>query len=128
MKLKKVVLGESTEAVIRHLFDRRSAQEGNEGSLNSMDRSLRINELKGEVLHFIKNNANSNFSLVVPEYKVNKSVKVTFSNYLGELDGEASEYVFKIDENFSKCEVVHKLRVGRDVVFLLGDTDRYWDE
>jgi hypothetical protein len=116
-EIKKIVVGETTEIVIRTLFDQRIQQESTEQQLNTISRAMKIKDLKSKVIGFIKRNPNSMFELFVPEYKTEKVLKLQFRNY--EIDGgdeDASEYVITIHDNFIEADACHKASVGRDII------------
>ena len=115
--IKGVIIGKSTEALIRLLFDNRAAQESTEGALNAMTRASKIKNLKNEVISFIKRNANSKFELEAPEYDTEKKVKLSFNNFTGEEEEEdiTSEFKISIDESFTTCNVSQKAKFGKDI-------------
>jgi len=116
-EIKKIVVGETTEVVIRTLFDQRIQQESTEQQLNTISRAMKIKDLKSKVIGFIKRNPNSTFELLAPEYKTEKILRIQFGNYeIDGLDDEASQYVISINDNFIEAEARHKASIGKDLV------------
>lgn len=115
--IKGIIIGKSTEALIRLLFDNRAAQESTEGALNAMSRASNIKKLKNEVISFVKRNANSKFELEAPEYDTEKTVKLSFNNFTGEEeeDDVTCEFKMVIDESFTKCNISQKAKFGKDI-------------
>ena len=116
--IKKVVIGGAVEAVLHTIFDNRVLQESNEENYNSAKRALLINDLKRQILAFVKRNANSRFKVFIPELYMNKTVSIGFNNFEEpeENDDIISDYSIVIDESFTKCSVTQKAEVGRDIV------------
>jgi len=117
---KKIILGETTEAAIKLLFDNRIAQESSDEStaLNVMNRSMTIKDLKTQVLSFIKNNPNSSYKLIVPEFNSDKKLELLFTNYSylnDEDEDKVSEYEIVVDEAFNECNIKHKSLLGEPV-------------
>jgi hypothetical protein len=120
--IKKLVVGDTTKAAIRLLFDQRIAQESNDPSFNTIERALNIGKLKSQVMGFIERNPNSRFELVTPEYKNEKVVKLSFDNF--ENDGEDEDdlnehtckYKIVVDDNFVEASIINKVVVGKDIV------------
>jgi hypothetical protein len=119
-EIQKLVVGETTETLIRVVFDQRIAQESNEDLLNKVDRALKIRNLKTQVLGFIKRNPNAIFELTVPEYKSEKSLKLRFANFsshdLDEDTTEFSKYSIVLKDNFVEGEIIQQVTVGKDIV------------
>ena len=116
-EIRKIVVGETTEIVVRTLFDQRIQQESTEPQLNSISRAMKIKDLKSKVIGFIKRNPNSIFELLVPEYKTEKVLRLKFGNY--EMDGsddDASQYIITVRDNFIEAEACHKASVGKDMI------------
>jgi len=119
--IRKIVVGESTESIIRFLFDHRIALESEEVNYNSIDRAMKIRDLKGQVISFIKRNPNSNFELIAPERISDKIINLRFTNYnddITELD-ECSEYVIEVDDSFVKAYVTQKVKVGKNITLTI---------
>jgi hypothetical protein len=114
--LKKIEIGETTEALIRLTFDKRIALESEDENLNHYSRAMEINALKANTLAFIKRNPNANFKLVAPEKTFPKDFSMDFSNYSGKIDNP-SEYILTINEYFDEVKVTQRVKVGRDIKF-----------
>lgn len=117
-EMKKLVLGETTEAVLRLLFDRRVAEESSDPEFNTANRALRIHNLKTQIIGFVKRNPNGRFILIVPEYKSEKVLKVVFDNFTIEDNAEdekVNDYEIVLKDNFVEAEIIHKVIVGKDI-------------
>lgn len=117
--IRKLVVGETTETIIRVLFDHRISQESNEGALNTINRAQKIRDLRSQILGFVKRNPNGIFELVVPEFKSEKQVRLTFNNFLSpelDEDDDASMYRIVVSDNFVDGEIIHKVKIGKDIV------------
>lgn len=114
--IKELVVGKTTETIIRSLFTERIMQESGDESLNTASRAMKIKDLSSQVLGFIKRNPNSKFEIISPEFKSDKAVTLTFSNFetYGETNEEISSYSIVINENFVEAEIVQKMKVGKD--------------
>lgn len=120
-KMKPIILGELTESIIRLIFDKRAALESNDDSLNTMSRTLKIKDLKNQVLSFIKRNPNCRFMLEVPEYNTEKITRLQFSNFVEPTDEDeiASSIELIINDRFTKCIITEKVTIGKDIVLTL---------
>lgn len=116
--LKKIEIGETAEALIRLIFDKRVALESADENLNHYSRALEINALKASALAFIKRNPNAKFKLISPEKIFPKDFSIEFSNYCGEIENP-SEYTLTINEDFDEIKVNQKVKVGRDIKFTI---------
>ena len=116
---QQVVIGESTETLLKLAFDNRIAQESGEGALNAMSRAIQIRDLKTQVLSFIKRNSNSKFKIEIPEYGVDKVLTMSFTNFIEEDIEEVSKFDMAIDDNFTKCRIAQKADLGRDIELIL---------
>jgi hypothetical protein len=113
-----IVLGETTEKIIRTLFDYRILQESNDSSLNSASRALKMQDLRSQIIGFVKRQPNSIFKIVSPEYKSEQKISIKFSNFTYDevdVDNLPSEYDIIINENFVEATIVHKIKVGKDI-------------
>lgn len=120
--IKKIVLGDSTEAIIKSIFNNRIAQESREETLNSISRASQIKDLQIQVLSFIKRNANSSFKLKFEEYNVNKQLVLNFTNFQEidfSEDDETSKFELEIDNSFTKCYVSQKADLGKDITLTI---------
>lgn len=118
-EIKKLVVGETTETVIRTLFDQRISQESSSNDLNSLDRALKIKNLKTQIIGFVKRNHNGIFELIVPEYKIDKVVKLHFTNFEDpnvEEGNDFSHYKIVVNDNFVTADIIQKVCVGKDIV------------
>lgn len=118
-EIRKLVVGDTTEAAIRLLFTQRIAQESNDPSHSTVNRAIRIKDLRSQIMGFIKRNPNSNFELIVPEYKSEKEIKLVFDNFTSDgsqSDNDISRYRIIINDNFVEAEIIHRVIVGRDIV------------
>jgi hypothetical protein len=117
-QIKKLVIGTTTESVLRLLFDLRVANESSDPDFNSASRALRIQDLKAQVLGFIKRNPNGTFIVISPEYKSEKVLTLKFDNFILDEDEEENDntYEIVINENFVEAEITHKVLVGKDIV------------
>lgn len=118
-KMRKLVVGETTETIIRILFDHRILQESSENALNTVSRAAKIKNLKTQILGFIKRNPNSVFELVAPEYKTDKTVVMNFTNfeeYVATDELGWSRYKIVINDNFIDAEIIQKVTIGKDIV------------
>lgn len=119
-EMKNIVVGETTEIIIRTLFDSRIAQESNENAYNTVDRALKIRDLKSQMLGFIKRNPNAIFKITAPEFKSDKNIRLTFSNfdhYLSdEEDLNLSLYKIDIQDNFIEANIIQEVKVGKDIM------------
>lgn len=119
-EMKQLVLGKTTETLIKTLFNERLVQESSEESLTTATRSMRIKDLQIQVLSFMKRNPNSKFELIVPEYKVAKTVRLTFSNFETYDDNdETSFYSIVIQDNFTDADIIQKMKIGKDIILKL---------
>jgi hypothetical protein len=117
-EIKKLVIGNTTEMVIKAIFDNRIAQESTNSALNTTSRALKIRDLKSQVMGFIKRNPNALFELVTPEYSNDKQLKVVFSNFPSfepEEEEDIANYKIVVDDNFITAEIIQKVKVGRDI-------------
>jgi hypothetical protein len=117
-EIKRLVIGNTTEMVIKAIFDNRIAQESTNESLNTTSRALKIRDLKAQVMGFIKRNPNSLFELVTPEYSNDKQLKVVFSNFPSfepEEEEDISSYKIIVEDNFVGAEIVQRVKVGKDI-------------
>ena len=120
-KIQKLVVGETTETVIRVIFDHRIAQESSDNALNLIKRASRIKDLKYQVIGFIKRNPNHIFDLIVPEYKSDKELKLSFTNFndINADEDDFSKVQIHIQDNFVDAEITKKVKIGRDIVLKL---------
>ena len=120
-EIQKMIVGETTERIIRTLFDQRIQQESTEPDYNTSSRASRIKDLKIKVISYIKRNPNAQFELVTPEYKADKQLVLVFSNYeLANLnDKDVSKFTITISDNFVEAEVRQKVIVGKDMIMKL---------
>ena len=119
MEIKKLVVGNTTEVLIRTLFDNRIAEESTSEDLNSVSRAIRIKDLMNQTLSFIKRNPNSKFIVVAPEFKSEKDVKLSFSNFTEMEDDEDARYQISIRDNFIEADIVHFVEVGNNIKLTL---------
>jgi hypothetical protein len=118
--IKKVVIGDTTEAIIKLLFDHKIAQESNEGAMNAQRRALEIKDLKGQIISFIKRQPNAKFSIEAPEHRINKSVKLSFTNYdEDQEDDDSIQYKVVVMDDYSSCRITQKSILGADVTLTL---------
>jgi hypothetical protein len=116
-EMKRIVVGDTTEALVRSIFDQRTMQENSgEKSLNAANRSLTLKDMRAQVMAFIKRNANSRFSITFQELNLNKTTTISFTNYDEDPDEEpVGDYVFDMSEDFTKCEITQKVKIGKDI-------------
>ncbi len=121
--IKNLVIGETTETLIRAIFENRIAQESTSENLGSIGRTLRIRELRSQVMEFIKNNPNSIITLTSREYKSPKVLELRFANfnddYLDVTDEDNSVVTIEIADNFTEARIIRKAEVGRDFILTL---------
>ena len=118
-EIRKLVVGETTETIIRVLFDHRISQESDGSALNIVSRAQKIRDLRSQIIGFVKRNPNAVFELVVPEFKSEKKVKLTFSNFVSpdlEEDEDIANYKILVSDNFVDGEIINKVKIGKDIV------------
>jgi hypothetical protein len=120
-QIKKIVVGSTTEAAVRLLFDNKVLQASNDGgTLTLVARALKINDLRTQVLSYIKRNPNSRFEIIAPEHSVDKSIGLVFNNFVDSGDDDdVSEYRIVIDDSFTSCEITQKAKIGADITMTL---------
>jgi hypothetical protein len=120
-EIRKLVVGDTTETIIRILFDHRISQESNNDAFNRANRALKIKDLKSQIMGFVKRNPNSTFELVAPEFKSEKLIKIRFTNfddcnYDTEENDDISNYQIVVEDNFVNADIVKKVKIGKDIV------------
>lgn len=119
--MRKIVVGDTTEAVIKLAFDKRAAQESGDSPLDSMSRTLKIRDLRIQIISFIKRNPNSRFRLEIPEFNTEKLLRIGFSNFVetNEDDDSIAKYELKVNDRFTECTVIQKAEYGKDIIIPL---------
>jgi hypothetical protein len=119
MEIKKLIVGNTTEVLIRTLFDNRIAEESSSNDLGNIARAMQIKDLKNQVLVYLKSNPNSRFTLVAPEFKSEKTIVLKFNNFIEEEDDEDSSYAINIQDNFVEAEIIKFVEVGQNLKLTL---------
>jgi hypothetical protein len=119
MEIKKLIVGNTTEVLIRTLFDNRIAEESSSNDLSNVARAMQIRDLKNQILVYLRSNPNSRFTLVAPEFKSEKTVVLKFNNFIGEEDDEDSSYAINIEDNFVEAEIIKFVEVGQNLKLTL---------
>lgn len=119
-EIRKVILGKTTESLLRNIFDSRIAQESVEETYNTIERAIKIKALKDKIISFVKMNPNSFFELLSPELKLEKRSKLSFTNFNDIIDDEEdyenfSHYVIEIDDSYTFATVNKKIKIGKDI-------------
>ena len=119
MEIKKLIVGNTTETLLRTLFDNRIAEESTSENLNGNRRAMQIKNLSAQILGFIRRNPNSRFTIIVPEYKFEKTVKLKFNNFIEEEDDDDSSYTILLNDNFVEAEIIKFVEVGNNTTLTL---------
>jgi len=133
--IKKMIVGETTAAVMRAIFDYRIAQESTEPNLNTVQRAGRIKNLKAQIMAFIKRNHNGLFRIIIPEYMSSKTLMLEFTNfnedklsktwcinsskeiyYQKDLKDKFIFYTIEVHDNFVQATIIQKVNVGKNIV------------
>lgn len=119
-EIRKLIVGDTTETIIRILFDYRISQESNSDAFNKVNRALKIKNLKSQIMGFVKRNPNSAFELIAPEFKSEKLIKIRFTNfddvnYDTEEDDNISNYQIVVNDNFVNADIIKKVKIGKDI-------------
>jgi hypothetical protein len=119
-EIRKVILGKTTESLLKEIFYSRIAQESIEETYNTLERAIKIKALKDKVISFIKMNPNSFFEVLYPELKLEKRSKISFTNFNDIIDDEEdyenfSHYVIEIDDSYTFANVSKKIKIGKDI-------------
>jgi hypothetical protein len=119
MEIKKLIVGNTTEVLIRTLFDNRIAEESSSNDLNNVARAMQIRDLRNQVLVYLRSNPNSKFTLIAPEFKSEKAITLKFNNFIEEEDDDDSSYAITIEDNFVEAEVIKFVEVGQNLKLTL---------
>lgn len=119
MEIKKLVVGNATEILIRTIFDSRIAEESSSENLNAISRAVRIRDLMNQTLGFVKRNPNSKFTIISPELLVDKKVKLSFTNFVEDEEDDDSEYQINITDDFTTAEIIKFVEIGNNIKLTL---------
>ena len=122
MSIKKLIIGNTTEALLNTLFNNRISEESTSNDFNSNSRAIKIKDLKNQIIGYMKRNPNSRFTVIAPEFKSEKQVKLQFNNFLDEEDDDDSVYVISIEDNFVTAEIIKIVEIGNNIKLTLRGT------
>lgn len=120
--IRPIVLGSITERLIRAVFESKICQESSNDSRemwNLATRTMKIKELQTQIFTFLKNNPNTIFTLIIPEYSIQKNIQLTFASFITECDDneeDFSQIAIEIDESFMFATITKKSKIGKNIV------------
>jgi len=117
-KIKKMVIGNIAEVILRTIFSTRISEESTSDELNKVSRARKIYDLQNKVIGFVKRQPNSVFQVEIPEYESDKRLKLEFSNFPDEYDEDDDEtchYNIIIEDNFVIARVLLQTELGEPI-------------
>lgn len=106
-----IKVDETAIKTLKGIFAARISLESQEANLENFSKSLRIKDLEGRIISFIKTNPVSNFEINFPGENTTKKITLKMSNFSGD-EREGNDIVINVLDSWDEAEVFFAATLG----------------